>query len=102
MKSFKGGRFLLTAITGLFLLFLLTAQKPQFQRESLYLNKTSNEKPTRTLLNINNISYWQYYDGRSGINPDGNWGVKYPRGTAGVIYQDGIVWGGITQDPPGR
>ena len=94
MKIFKGDRFLLTAITGLFLLLLLTAQKPQFQRESLYLNKTSNDKPTRTLLNINNISYWQYYDGRSGINPDGNAGVKYPRGTAGVISRMALCGAG--------
>jgi hypothetical protein len=99
LKTFKGARFLLIVLTGVSLLFLLTAQKRQFHRESPYFNKIANDKPTSALLNINNISYWQYNDGRSGTNPRGNSGVKYPRGTAGVIYQDGIVWGGITQDP---
>lgn len=50
---------------------------------------------TQTLWNINDIAGWIRNDGYSGNNPfTGNSGVKYPRGTAGVIYQDGIVWGG--------
>ncbi|MCK6618904.1 MAG: T9SS type A sorting domain-containing protein [Calditrichaceae bacterium] len=50
---------------------------------------------TQTLWNINNIAGWIRNDGYSGNNPfTGNSGVKYPRGTAGVIFWDGIVWGG--------
>jgi len=36
-----------------------------------------------------------YYDGASGIDPDGNGGGIYPRGTANVIYEDGFIWGAI-------
>jgi len=54
---------------------------------------------TQTLWNINNIAGWIGNDGYSGNNPfTESSGVKYPRGTAGVIYQDGIIWGGkVTQ-----
>ncbi len=51
------------------------------------------------LLNINNISAWFRRDGWSGRNPTtGNSGTVYPRGTAGAIFQDGIVWGGKVND----
>ena len=55
--------------------------------------------PAQTVLNINNISAWIWDDGISGHNPiiDAS-GVIYPRGTAGVIFQDGIVWGGYSRD----
>lgn len=53
-----------------------------------------------TLLNIGNYSYWLGNDGSSGHNPlTENPGVIYPRGTAAVIYQDGLTWGGFVQDP---
>ena len=55
-------------------------------------------KTTQTLLNINNWSGWIYWDGRSANDPFGNSGVIYPRGTAGVIYMDGIIWGGFIND----
>lgn len=51
------------------------------------------------LLNINNISAWVRRDGWSGRNPTtGNPGIFYPRGTAGAVFQDGIVWGGVVND----
>ncbi|UCF63987.1 MAG: T9SS type A sorting domain-containing protein [bacterium] len=56
------------------------------------------EKTTQTLLNINNWAGWIYWDGISGYDPVGNLGVIYPRGTAGVVHSDGIVWGGFTND----
>ena len=53
-----------------------------------------------TLLNVGNISYWIRNDGWSGRNPvTGGAGTLYPRGTAGVVFQDGILWGGWVQDP---
>lgn len=57
--------------------------------------KSAQDRTTRTLSNINNWSYWQYSDGTSGIDPSGNSGGIYPRGTAGVVFQDGLVWGAI-------
>ncbi len=54
--------------------------------------------PFFTLWNINNISGWIAANGQSAHSPTGSVGVKYPRGTAGVIYQDGLIWGGYVQD----
>ena len=51
------------------------------------------------LLNINNISLWFCRDGWSGSHPltlEG--GVLFPRSTAAVVLQDGLVWGGQVQD----
>ncbi|MEJ2637692.1 MAG: hypothetical protein P8184_20695, partial [Calditrichia bacterium] len=54
---------------------------------------------TYSLFNINNFSGWMGDDGMSGHNPVLNrGGVTYPRGTAAVIYQDGLVWGGYIHD----
>ncbi len=55
--------------------------------------------PANTLLNINNFSAWISDDGESAHNPFiSRAGVIYPRGTANVIYQDGLVWGGYSRD----
>jgi hypothetical protein len=54
------------------------------------------QQEVQTLWNINDIAGWIERDGRSGNNPfTNNPGVWYPRGTANVIYQDGIIWGGV-------
>lgn len=68
-----------------------------------YLNQAVKTlgSPTRTQLNINMLSYWIYSDGTSAHNPNtGGNGIYFPRGTygAGVIYMEGLVWGGMVQD----
>ena len=53
----------------------------------------------RALLNINNMSLWFKRDGFSARNPlNDNSGVTFPRSTDQVIFQDGLVWGGLVQD----
>ncbi|MBI4535097.1 MAG: T9SS type A sorting domain-containing protein [Ignavibacteriae bacterium] len=55
--------------------------------------------PVSTLININNVAGWIRNDGWSARVPSsGNSGVFFPRGTAGAIFQDGIVWGGNVND----
>lgn len=58
-------------------------------------------QPTRSQLNINLLAHWIYADGTSAHNPhtNGN-GIYFPRGTygAGVIYIDGLLWGGFVKD----
>jgi len=56
--------------------------------------------PNATLLNINNVAYWVRSNGISAHDPNTNAsGVYFPRGVgAGVIYTDGLVWGGMVQD----
>ncbi|MGH1362895.1 MAG: T9SS type A sorting domain-containing protein [Calditrichia bacterium] len=51
-----------------------------------------------SLWNINNISGWIRNDGLSAHTPSGNSGITYPRQTAQMIYQDGILWGGFVRD----
>ena len=85
-------------IMSLFLLITigsLYAKGPENVRSMQSFYKTSALNPTRTLSNINNWAYWLYYDGKSGIDPNGNGGGIYPRGTSNVIYQDGVVWGAL-------
>ena len=50
--------------------------------------------PRDQILNINNLTTWLRADGQSNHAPSGDNGAIFPRGTAAVIYQDGLVWGG--------
>ena len=53
----------------------------------------------RSLLNINNMSLWFQSNGSSANNPlNSNSGVTFPRSTDQIIYQDGLIWGGLVQD----
>ena len=53
----------------------------------------------QALLNINNMAMWFKRNGWSGRNPlTDNSGVTFPRSTAAVIFQDGLIWGGIVKD----
>ena len=52
----------------------------------------------RTLINAGNWSYWIYNTGTSGNDPNGDPGGIYPRGTAGLIFTDGLIWGGYVRD----
>jgi len=54
---------------------------------------------TETLLNVNNLSTWQRADGQAELDPAGNSGFTYPRGTAQALFQSGLIWGGIVNDP---
>lgn len=69
---------------------LIDKSKPQ-----LPFGKISGA-PSYQILNINNITSWQRADGQSNRTPSGWMGCIFPRGTASVIYQDGILWGAKT------
>jgi hypothetical protein len=64
------------------------------------------EKPAAGLININKLAMWTQSDGLMAYNPFTQpdqsqipWGVIYPYGVpAGVVYGDGLVWGGFVQD----
>jgi len=57
------------------------------------LHKPTDE-PRYQILNINNLWTWMESNGESNHSPDGDNGTYYPRGTAWLIYKDGIMWGG--------
>ncbi|MBN2572656.1 MAG: hypothetical protein JXA68_11050 [Ignavibacteriales bacterium] len=52
--------------------------------------------PAYTHFNINNISTWIKNDGESDINPNGNSGLQFPKGSGKTaVFQTGFVYGGI-------
>ena len=56
--------------------------------------KPSVDKVTQSLVNIGNWGYWFVNDGMIGHSPyTGDAGGFYPRGTAGAVYREGLVWG---------
>lgn len=67
------------------------------------LNKIKGS-PSRTYLNINNISTQIYNNGNSDIDPSGNSGLIFPKGSGkGAVYESGLLWGAkIDGDPQVR
>lgn len=63
------------------------------------LNKSSQDLTAITASTIANWGYFVRSDGQSAHTPSGGSGGFYPARTAASIYQDGIVWGGYSQDP---
>lgn len=97
----------LQATIGLFIVALILppikdcfAQNKSLPAKHIHaLTKSSASSYPATLLNINNLSMWVRADGLSANNPyTGESGVIYPHGTAGVIFYDGILWGGYVYD----
>jgi hypothetical protein len=57
--------------------------------------------PTRTYLDINNISTQFYYDGNSDIDPSGNSGFVYPKGSGKTaVFESGFLWGALVPGDP--
>nr|NIV95769.1 hypothetical protein [candidate division KSB1 bacterium] len=92
-------RYFLTLTVAITLLpFTAKSQKLEKTSTDFKLTKASGQ-PGATLININNISMWIRADGWSARNPiSGNAGTIFPRGTTNVIFQDGIIWGGLVRD----
>ncbi len=54
---------------------------------------------TSALLNINNVSVWVNDDGLLEKNSERqSAGVTFPRGTSTLVYDGGLLWGGIVRD----
>ena len=62
------------------------------------LGKTQGDDPVTTLLNINNITTFIQPDGFHPWEYAGGWCTAFPKGTAGGIFAEGIVWGGLVND----
>jgi len=71
------------------------AKAPDYVQASQFAKPAGS--PSQTLSNISNWAYWLYWDGKSANDPLGNSGGIYPRGTAGVIFMDGFIWGGYLE-----
>lgn len=54
--------------------------------------------PVYKKFNINNISTYFKNDGESDINPNGNSGLEFPKGSGKTaIFQAGFLWGGVVE-----
>lgn len=61
------------------------------------VNKPQDD-PFTTLIDINNITAYVQQNGQHPHQVAGSWSTTFPKGTAGGIYQEGMVWGGLVND----
>ncbi|MBL1215336.1 MAG: T9SS type A sorting domain-containing protein [Ignavibacteriae bacterium] len=60
-----------------------------------------NGSPSRTFLNINNISTQMVNDGDSDLKADGNSGFIFPKGSGkAAVFESGFLWGAFIGDDP--
>ncbi len=100
IKRIKSFLWVFTAVA-----FLMVLSNESYARgdgnpaQQISLAKSANGA-VQTASNIGNWGYWFKNDGTSANDPfTGGSGGYYPVGTAGAIYRDGLVWGGIVDDP---
>ena len=85
----------------LILLLLIVPGLAKEERESgppaLY-RANEVDGPAQSVININNLTVWVRGDGFHDWVVDGSWNGTFPKGTAGAIFSEGIVWAGKVQD----
>ena len=96
--------FLLLALVGSLVMLYsgesLARELNGTRTQQLSLAKGAAIGDVNSMINIGNLGYWFSRSGISAHDPyTGSAGGIYPRGKAGVIYEDGLVWGGLVQDP---
>ncbi len=63
------------------------------------LQKITSTGPGQSLIDVNQITCWTRNDGYHDWVVGGSWDGAYPNGVnAGVIFSEGIVWGGLVSD----
>ncbi len=93
-----------TFINILIILFFLTipssfSAKEKNKQGGIKKIHNTAQNPEQSLMNINNITSWIRANGYHGWFLDNSYNGAYPKGTtAGVIFAEGIVWGGIVHD----
>ena len=75
----------------------------QTSRELAASSATARQgQVSQSVININDISLWIRNDGLSQPfsfwSASGSWALMYPRGEAGLVYQDGVLWVGKLWD----
>ena len=57
--------------------------------------------PSRTYMNINNVSTLIYNNGNSDIDPSGNSGAVFPKGSGkAAVFESGLLWGARIEGDP--
>ncbi len=90
----------------LVLLFILAAPYGTYSKENpkdrnnkkLQKSTKIQDDPQTTLMDINNITTFTQDNGFHNALYGGSWSDAFPKGTAGGIFQEGIVWGGLVDD----
>ena len=59
---------------------------------------TQAENPKQSIVDINNITTWVRDDGFHDWAVGGSWNGTFPKGTAGFVFSEGLVWGGKVFD----
>jgi hypothetical protein len=81
------------------MVFLVTGIRAEGESKGKAAKVTGT--PVRTYLNINNLSTQIYNDGNSDIDPSGNSGLIYPKGSnKGAVFESGFIWGALVPGDP--
>ena len=62
-------------------------------RTSEISSSASSFGPAKSILSINNFTSWVQRDGLFPWDYPGGWNGSFPKGTVGVVFSEGIVWG---------
>ncbi len=82
-----------TVFLMLLFLFVEVMAEGTVNKKPNRLSKT-NGTPSKTHFNINNISTWIYDNGDSDIQPNGNSGFIFPKGSnKAAVFESGFLWG---------
>lgn len=96
MKS--QNRLILLLATVLFLAASVYAKDGPGSKKVKKLSKVSGI-PTETVVDANNFTSYPDYDGLFPAVVAGSWNGEFPKGSGiGVIFQEGIVFGGLVRD----
>lgn len=76
---------------GVLILIMVGGLFARHDPNQAFVAKPFADRVGRTLSNIGNWSYWIYNTGTSGNDPNGDPGGVYPRGTAALVFTDGLV-----------
>lgn len=66
------------------------------KNSSIYL--ITQDDPVTSVVDVNNITTFVDNKGYHNWIIGNSWNGTYPKGTAGAVYSEGIVWGGKVQD----
>jgi len=54
--------------------------------------------PLQSLIDVNNLTSWVRRDGFHDWVIESSWNGTFPKGTAGFVFSEGIIWGGKVSD----
>ena len=99
MKKSLGNSIILLSLVGLLNIAVFSQKKiPGRQFVQNNIQKTAVD-PTSTIIDIGNITSWISDNGQRPALFSSSWNGSFPKGfIGGVVYQEGILWGGLVND----